>query len=78
MNSISDMSFIIYEGPAVTRAEIQGWYNLSGKTFKRKLEEKGIILPKGRVCPIDVQWIIRNLGKPKNFGIIIKRYDPGK
>ncbi len=77
MYSDSDMN-IFYEGPAVTRAEIQRWYGITGKTLNKKLKEKGIVLPKGLVCPIDVQRIIRALGKPKNFGRIIRRSDPDK
>lgn len=64
MNSDLSMSAPTYEGPAVSRMEICGWYNITPKTFKKKCEDRGITLPPGIVCPKDVQRIFDKLGKP--------------
>ena len=56
-----------YEGTAVTRKDIAGWYSVTEKTFKKMHESRNIYLASGLVCPKDVQRIFDALGIPKNY-----------
>ena len=50
---------------AATRQEIAALYNLHPRTIIRKLREKGIELPRGRIMPEDQERIFGILGKPR-------------
>jgi hypothetical protein len=64
--SIKDLDPVIIElsKRSKTRRKIASEYGWSVSTLNRKLKQKGIILPPGKVCPADLRMMYLAFGPP--------------